>query len=77
MTRQHADKPERITPKQYRENVLAALAEIVMRLRMLTTEPGQDDGPPACEHPPEARLDFSTSREDHWQCRACGYEYRR
>jgi hypothetical protein len=66
----------RMTPRQYRENVLAALAEIVMRLRMLTEEP-QDAEPPPCEHPEGARLDFSTPREDHWQCRACGFEYRR
>jgi hypothetical protein len=57
--------------------IVALLTDIRDALAYLCQPVPEDDEPTACEHATENRTDFSTPREVHWQCNACGHIERR
>ena len=57
--------------------LVGLLTEIRDRLTYLCSPAEDDETAPACPHPDERRIDFSTTRGADWICQDCGHHEQR
>jgi hypothetical protein len=70
-----------MTASAFRTGVLSVVGSIRASIEALEValqpepEPEVAQELAACEHPPDARIEFSGQGTEEWQCRLCGFRY--